>query len=72
MSARAPGCNSLKPKKLPVETRQARSSTGWYEPPISGVEILPYTRRSNSIGNAVSRPCNSAADRDVNAGKESW
>jgi hypothetical protein len=72
MSTQDPGCNSLKPKKLPVETLPARSSGGWYEPQVRGVKFGMLCGASGLTVNAVSRRRNPAIRRDVNAEKESW
>jgi hypothetical protein len=58
MSIQDSGCNSLKPKKLPVETPAARSSGGWYEPRVRGAKLGWVNCASGLTVNAVSRPRN--------------
>jgi hypothetical protein len=72
MSTQYPGCNSLKPKKLPVETPPARRSGDRYEPQVRGVKFGWDNLVSGLTINAVSPRRNRALDGDVNAEKESW
>jgi hypothetical protein len=69
MSNSPSGCNSLKPKKLPVETPAARSSAYRYEPQLRGVE---FGRRKWSTRGAVLGPSQRCNEGDVTAAMESW
>jgi hypothetical protein len=60
MSTAAPGCNSLKPKKLPVETPPAPTPSHGYDSQVCGVKFRTGQRRSGLNVNAVSRPRNPA------------
>src|SRR3954470_9939171 len=63
MSTQDPRCNSLKPKKLPVETPAARTSGSQHEPLLCGMKFCRVNCASELSANAVSRPCNPASRR---------
>jgi hypothetical protein len=69
MSNQPSGCNSLKPKKLPIETPTAPSSGNGYEPQMHGVE---FGRRARSTRALVLGPSQCCNEGDVTAGKKSW